>query len=280
MSTINLFGSKSKTQKYIILFDNADNIKRDILPDFENLGDAIEFSKDYINNDDELLYIDLSNHPDIVVKYQNTCSSSSSVNSIDKDYELNNLKDIFVGIEKNGQYDLKIQKIYNRFKMYKPFISFINDSCKITPTKKMVFLDKKTDIFYDSGSSKIYFNSFKVASSILDLSCFYREANEDDFNRFKTHNKLECVDTLKQNKTTLKQIAQIIDENLLENYSLKDLKKYAKTYNLNLTIDKNKIHINNNDDVKKLFDLLKENYFSSEISNTKYRTNSKRNIDG
>ena len=148
--------------------------------------------------------------------------------------------------------------------------------------ENIIILEQKTDIFYSGEDNKIYFYNFQKANSIIDLMKFYRDANKKDYEKLINIPFLDCsFDFQRIGQRVGKKIAQMLDDKVLEdeNANLSDFKKYAKKYGREFTLTTdNKIKINSTEDLKLLFDVAEERFFTKERSKEKCRTNSYERI--
>ncbi|WP_426466573.1 hypothetical protein [Proteus mirabilis] len=134
----------------------------------------------------------------------------------------------------------------------------------------------------------IKFKSFQRLRSIFDMEKYFSEATDDDVKSFSQHCKfktevgfdlLSVADTVVRTKITLINNSGVLD------IDLKKLKSAAKKvkFDLKTTTDASGVEViampTTKKEIKNLLTFLDEDYFTSEISKTIYRSNSKRPVN-
>ena len=282
MANVTIYGKTNK-KNYFVKIDNKDEnlILNKILPDV-NINGAKEFDKNYIQEDkNQLLYIDLSNNNEVIEKFVNILESTTSLNVVEQN-EFNKLQYVFIG-QKNtdNSWDLKFQRLFPRYYFERAFIRF-DQECVLKEPKKMIILNKKTDVYYSGTEKKIYFYDFTQANIIIDLMMFYRDANESDFNTFRQIPILNIsINNNEIGQRYGKKVAQMLDEKVFNSWDLNKIKRYAKKYNQEITLTPdNKFLIASQKDIGALFDIVKERFFTTEYTKVKCKTNSVKPVGG
>jgi hypothetical protein len=132
-------------------------------------------------------------------------------------------------------------------------------------------------------NERLYFNSFYVARRLFDLSSYFREATDAELDSFAAHKALAVADVaeLRHNADTWvrKKIAVILQSGLLDSQPPTKIAQVARAYGVPVTFDGSKIAIpNNKKDLKQVLRLLEENFFTSELTGSRYISNSKRRL--
>ncbi|MBT1427446.1 hypothetical protein [Dickeya dianthicola] len=132
---------------------------------------------------------------------------------------------------------------------------------------------------------KIKFKSFHNLRSIFDMNKYFAEATEQDLDNFIQQNSFDVpqgVDIKKIADNVIRtKVTLINNSNILKNHSVSDIKTAASALNFPLKTTGNgsneKIKIpTTKKEIKELLDFLDEDYFNSEISKKRFRSNSKR----
>lgn len=129
--------------------------------------------------------------------------------------------------------------------------------------------------------NKMLFYSYHSANKLFDLSDYYKEATNEDLEKFAESNILNFEDNqwFIQNADSIvrKKVALLQKNSILENTSIKDVKKIAKTLDIPLDInDKNQICIpKDKKKLKEIIRFLDEDYFIAPLTQRKCMTNSK-----
>ncbi|MBZ0056897.1 MULTISPECIES: Kiwa anti-phage protein KwaB-like domain-containing protein [unclassified Leclercia] len=135
------------------------------------------------------------------------------------------------------------------------------------------------------NGSDIYFKSFFKLRSIFDMSSYFEEATDQEVNDFAKHASFEVsqdfkldtvADTVIRTKVTL-----INKSGTLNTQSISKLKQAAQKINFPLQTNiaggiERIVMPQGKKEIKALLDFLDEDIFTSEISQTVYKSNSKR----
>lgn len=288
MSELKVYGIKSRTKISPIQDIDESIVNTKILPEFVITGNENVFDKDYLTNNEEIVYIDLSNEDDFrnskIEAYINILESSANSSVITED-DFVKLTGIFVGVkDEDGNFYIRIQQVYPKYRIKKPVFCIFSSEYKFYENGKFIFFDSKTDIYYDGANKRLYFKNFALASKFLNLDKYYREATDDDIETFLSTEQFVVTDrAMIINKRNKKKIAQLLDEDLLDNIVVDELKNYSHEYGVELRFEEDntnntKIIINNNDDIVNIYNLLKENYYSSYLHHEQYLSNSKKKL--
>ena len=148
-------------------------------------------------------------------------------------------------------------------------------------TDKAFIINNKIQAIYKNG--RLYFKSFTSASKIFDLSEYMVEATTADIEVFGNNDNITIdVDWLKShaNAKTRRLIKMISVSGTLDTFmglSIRDRKALARSVNVEITIENNKLKLPNNvSKVNKILEFLNEDVYKGLISSNIFRTNSKR----
>ncbi len=148
-------------------------------------------------------------------------------------------------------------------------------------TDKAFIINNKIQAIYKNG--RLYFKSFTSASKIFDLSEYMVEATTADIEVFGNNDNITIdVDWLKShaNAKTRRLIKMISVSGTLDTFmglSIRDRKALARSVNVEITIENNKLKLPNNvGKVNKILEFLNEDVYKGLISSNIFRTNSKR----
>jgi hypothetical protein len=130
---------------------------------------------------------------------------------------------------------------------------------------------------------KLFFHSFYVARRLFDLSKYFREATDVELESFAGHKALAVADVgeLRRHADTWvrKKIAVILQSEILDSQPPAKIAQVAKAYGIPVTFDGRKIVIpSDKRELKQVLRLLEENFFTSELTGSRYVSNSKRRL--
>lgn len=132
-------------------------------------------------------------------------------------------------------------------------------------------------------NDRLYFRSYINARRVLDLSQFYRTATDEDVKRFTKVPQLEFEDSAQflagADAPIRRKVALIADSKILDNVTPAKIQKAAAAYGLTLSVKSGRLLIPaNKKDLKTVLRFLEENYFTSELTGTRFLTSSKRPV--
>lgn len=273
----NIFATTSSKKHYKVTgVDTLDSL----FPDLD-LSNPQPFSKKYLAEEGEILYIELKDHDLLIIQpFVEHLLSTADSNIIPKDCcpQVNLL---YMGSNtSNGEYNIKFQRIWNRYYLKKNWFSLSFDNCQITRNSSLIMLTGNTDVFWDAMAKRLYFKNFRTAKSIFPiLEKFYRQANEQDLKKFANHPLVSIPSNKKFGERALGKIAMMMDEKSLDNKMLSDLQTYANEYQQKMPpIENNKMIISNNKEVDLLYKLVNELYYTTPRSHEKRAANSFQKI--
>lgn len=272
---VNVFGRVgTKNDKYIKVAEIEDPLE--FLPDLP-IDNPCLFSGKYKADDDETYYVDLSENEQILEKYIQAAVSSADIPVITKqDFPV--LNAIYV-IDENG--NIKFQRVWTRYYFKKGFLGFNESSvCKIKQNDTIITLTGNTDAYYDANGKRLYFKNFMTIKTIFPgIEMFYREATAEDVNNFKAFPIIDFDDTgVKLSDTSRRKIADMIDSGVLNDSNLSALQSYATKYNQSLSVDNDKIKISCDSDIRLLYKLANEMFYTTDISHKRRESNSVKDV--
>ncbi|PPB56439.1 hypothetical protein [Campylobacter hyointestinalis] len=251
---ISLFG-KTKNNFVKILDENISEFwNQNII----EKAKEIDFTQNlnYKLEEDEVFVIEYKDD-DIDNNFIKTTTNTTSRDTItEKDFK--NLEVIFYEIDEV----IYFQRIFPSFLITSTWLTFDTldkgqKGVKIDQKTRLKF-ENRTDIILDKKNNKIYFMVFNNLEKIFpNFSKYYREASEDEFNKFKANNLLKVDLEFKDlGKRQLTKIAQIIDKIGYFQDNIKDYKKYAKDYDITF-------EINTKDQINEFHALVFENFYKT-----------------
>ncbi len=202
--------------------------------------------------------------------------------------DVNHIKALFVGIASSQNNNLIAIQTFNKKQILdtsKSFVMKLIGSANTFSKADNVGFNLDDKLVAIINGSDIFFRSFFKLRSIFDMSNYFAEATDKEVNDFAMHSvfevplgfKLDTVaDTVIRTKVTL-----INKSGTLNNQTISKLKMAAKKINFplqtNLTGGVEKIVMpQEKKAIKALLDFLDEDIFTSEITQTIYKSNSKR----
>lgn len=202
--------------------------------------------------------------------------------------DVNHIKALFVGIASPQNNNLIAIQTFNKKQILdtsKSFVMKLIGSANTFSKADNVGFNLDDKLVAIINGSDIFFRSFFKLRSIFDMSNYFAEATDQEVNDFAMHSvfevplgfKLDTVaDTVIRTKVTL-----INKSGTLNNQTILKLKRAAKKINFplqtNIVSGVEKIVMpQEKKAIKALLDFLDEDIFTSEITQTIYKSNSKR----
>lgn len=198
------------------------------------------------------------------------------------------IKALFVGIASPQNNELIALQTFNKKQILDTSKSFVmklfGSANTFSKADNVGFnLDDKLVAIVDGTS--IYFKSFFKLRSIFDMSNYFEEATDQEINAFAMHDAFDIppqfelhtvADTVIRTKITL-----INKSGTLDTQTISKLKQAAHKINFPLNTSfvsgiEKIVMPEQKKEIKALLDFLDEDIFTSEISQTVYKSNSKR----
>ena len=232
--------------------------------------EEVEFDGNYIVGDDEILFVNLV----LGENFSDVENNSIAIQALDLSRD--RLKALF-WYENQKYY---FQNFDNRKLLRNKNVLIYNNDTYSALEENAFIVDNVVNAMYIGG--KFYFKSYVNANKIFSLTSYYQAATEEDIKSFCENDNISVDESwLISNSTTTirKQITLIQKSGVLKNADAKKIKRTAKGFDLNITIDSaGKIILpNNKKECKELLVFLNEQYFIGLITGNKYKTNSKKN---
>lgn len=256
--------------------------------DFEaTFTDEVEFCGGYTTNenecfcingfDDTLGVIDAINRPSAIPEWDPETIS------------VYNIRALFVGIPGRGESATKVllQSFDKRQIIDNARTLFQN----ITRDKKTFSLAKSEGLSLDVKltaillGDKLFFKNFNNLRRIFNVDSYFREATKEELVIFSKHSHFKLNDGFDfdviADSVIRKKVTLINKSCILQNKSVNELSNAAQQLGVDIEVDSS--DINNpkivmpmlRKDVKRLLAFLDEDYFISQITHTKFRSNSK-----
>lgn len=246
----------------------------------------ITFDGNYTPLEDEMLSIANFTLPDMI---KDAFRNPISVNSfVPTEYTIGNVKAICVGYCENTENEEKFIAAFQRFRK-EQYIStskvnlfFCNGTFKQNKSLG-ISVSYSVDCFLDG--TNLVFNSFYYARQIFDLSEYYRTATDEDIDRFLMNDKINFGEGREQfmskaNSWVRRKIALINNSGVLERYSAKEIKEFAKEQSgIDLTVINNMIEFPLDfEKGKVLLSFLDEESWIGPFSKETFMSTSKRKV--
>lgn len=276
-TTCNFFAIlKDNSIRKIDLLQNITNEIRDVFVDnslylIDEDTQEIKFDGNYAVQEEEILYVELI-LPENVVESKNNPIGLNVLN-LDTD----DVKALF-WVENDVYY---FQNFDKRKLLRNKNVIFYDNNSYNKLVKNALIVENVINAIYKND--KLYFKSYANANKIFSLSEYFEEASNEEINEFAKSDKL-IVDTiwLRDNANTLirKQITLIQKSNILITANTKRIQTSAGKFKLIIELDNGKLKLpNDKKHCKDILSFLNEQYYIGLITKSKYRTNSKRNVD-
>lgn len=196
---------------------------------------------------------------------------------------LDNIKGVFWGLTQGQQTHILFQVFEKKRVIARagPAMFYSNDTFRPVSGAGLT-LDHRLTAVLDGTS--LTFRNFFFARQLFDLQAYLKEATDEQVVQFAEHEKISVADAdlFKANasSTIRKRIAVILDSGILDRYPSDRILEYAQHYDVQLEIDGDgKIVMPTDKKVlKELLDVLDEGYFTSTLSNQRYKSRGKLRI--
>ena len=251
---------------------------RELFPDYD-LSEKEEFTGKYKADEGACYYIKLKKDDEFMNKYKDIFDNAHNVVSIGK----NDLKDINCILCKKEN-SIYFQRIYGKNVIKRPYFYYEGNSCQYKTGENIVSLTEETDIYFEIETKTIYFKNYTKAKGIIkELENYYRIATDAQVDDLFNKNLL-CSDgnVSIKNISIKRKIAQMLDDHIFDDIkeeNVKKWKKYAQKYSEPFpSVDGRIIKITSQQDITHLYDAVYENYYTTDVTNQKRKTNSWKKI--
>lgn len=249
--------------------------------------DEIEFCGGYITNENEYFFI---NDFDDVLGVIDAVKKPDAIPVWDPEtISVYNIRALFVGIPGVGGAATKV--LLQSFDKRQIIDNARTIFQHITKDKKAFTLAKSEGLSLDVKltaillGDKLIFKNFNNLRRIFDVDGYFREATKEELIVFSKHSHFKLNDGFEldviADSVIRKKVTLINKSGILENKSVGELNNAAHQLGVDIEVDSS--DINNpkivmpmlRKDVKRLLAFLDEDYFISQITQTKFRSNSK-----
>lgn len=231
----------------------------------------IKFDGNYVVQEEEVLFVDLV-LPENIIEAGNNPIGLNLLNLVTDE-----IKALF-WVEDDVYY---FQNFDNRKLLRTKNVIFYDNNAYNRLVENALIIDNIVNAIHKNG--KLYFKSYANANKIFSLIEYFEEASNEEIIEFAKSDKL-IVDTiwLSENANTLirKQITLIQKSDILSKVNTKRIQTSAGRFKLIIELEYGKLKLpNDKKQCKDILSFLNEQYYIGLITKSKYRTNSKRNID-
>lgn len=258
-----------------------------------NYTTSIEFSGGYITSPAEYFCID--NFDDVIGVLDAIQTPDAVQEWSPQDISIFNIKALFSGeiISSGSKSNIKAylqcfdkrQIIDNKKTIFHSILQD-NNTFKLSDSDGLVIDNKLTAIL---ENDKLKFKSFHMLRRIFDVDGYFKEATDDDLREFSNHDHFHIssdFDLTNIADTVIRKKVSLINKSrVLEDYTVDDLLSIAKVNDVTLDLDiyedggEKKITMpQEKKHIKRLLSFLDEDYFTSQITQTLYQTNSKKKV--
>lgn len=276
-NTCNFFAIlRDNSIRKIDLLQNITNEIRNIFIDnslylMDEDTQEIKFDGNYAVQEEEVLFVDLI-LPENIIEAKNNPIGLNVLN-LDTD----DVKALF-WVENDVYY---FQNFDNRKLLRNKNVIFYDNNSYNKLVENALIVENVVNAIHKND--KLYFKSYANANKIFSLMEYFEEASNEEIDEFAKSDKL-IVDTiwLRDNANTLirKQITLIQKSNILIKANPKRIQTSAGKFKLIIELDNGKLKLpNDKKHCKDILSFLNEQYYIGLITKSKYRTNSKRNVD-
>lgn len=263
--------------------------ERDVINLFESQcrnffdgNDIIVFDGNWKPEEDELFVLDLHGNEQISMIHQIIDENSSTIENFNVS-DVNNLKAFFI---KSSSGDILFQKFQKAQFVSRTLLSLIIHGSEPFDTLTEPTLSFDSKLVCVLRNYDFYFKNYTSVRPLLSLKGYYEEATESDINSFcgQMSLSLQSKNILSKSLTEniRKRIHSIIQKNVLQRYTVQEIKEKAEETDLSglITIVNGEIELPN--DKKKILAILSfldEKLFKGWDSQEVYITNSTRSVE-
>jgi len=244
---------------------------------FKECDEQIDFMKNssYKLEDNEIFYLETTNKD--LAEYLNVMENTTLCNFVTKN-DLKKLETLYVFEGTKGNFHLYIQRVMPSARIEKTIISF-NPDIKLAHIEKdriYILICNKTYLYWNQAEQKIYFKKFSDLESVFpSFSKYYREATQEDIEKFKDDTKypflnVQISDFTSLSKRRLQKIAKIVDELDRVKENFEEYKSYALKYKENF-IKNDKFEINSAKDIEHLAEVVFRKIYTTEAGEEEIR---------
>lgn len=263
------------------LFEYSKDLKNDLYSIFDKIDqqnnlNCVEYSPDYHKESDELYFLSDYELPEQITKFLNNPLSVAK-------YKPSNALDIsslFIGTPDCSC--IAFVKIEDRQFLSNKKVNILCDNGTFTKySKPGIVLDPTPDFYYKDG--KLFFESFKILNSVLDVDEYYEMATNEGVTEFVNNDCLSIQDEIefrsKLDNYMKRQILLIEKRGILK----KDtgfLINLANSKGLNLQIKDNRIVLPaDKKQIKVIMGFLAGKVYKDEMTDETYLANSVSKIN-
>lgn len=227
---------------------------------------------------DELLTVSI---PDQAKCFVNTTNISTvshqdfNIKSLDKQ----DVKALFVNASNNGTSMILVQRFLSGQILRRKFSLVLSRGTYNRLDDEVFSLGNKLVCIFQDGFIK--FKSMYALRSIIDMGAIYMEASKEDVRAFANHRNLFVSDEYgfvqTANEPIRKLIAAIMDDGVLENFSVEDIRKAAASTQLKIEVKNGRIVLpRERQELKALLQFLDESRYKGLFSGKIYATDNRR----
>lgn len=261
----------------------------------EDLFNSKELEKlDYeINEDETIAYLDeeelVSSNNSL---YKFIKDKFINIDSIKRLEELNSFAKnalfySFVFELNNKESFIIIRKMTSNYSLKNKSIFCLNDSRLNMINDDIIAFDNKIDIVI--YKNKIYILNKYNFEILFSYRIYYKDRAEKVLNKLKDSNIIDNINDFETDcldrSRIVKKLANIQDSDILDKFIDKFhnnpdiINNSINNYNLGIEIENNKIKYNDISSLLQIVNFISDNYFQSDITETKYTARSKRKLD-
>lgn len=249
---------------------------------FFNDKETIVFDGNWKPEEDELFVLDLHGNEQISMIHQIIDENSSTIENFNVS-DVNNLKAFFI---KSSSGDILFQKFQKAQFVSRTLLSLIIHGSEPFDTLTEPTLSFDNKLVCVLRNYDFYFKNYTSVRPLLSLKGYYEEATEKDIASFceQMSLSLQSKNILSKSLTEniRKRIHSIIQKNVLQRYTVQEIKEKAEETDLSglITIVNGEIELPN--DKKKILAILSfldEKLFKGWDSQEVYITNSTRSVE-
>lgn len=243
-------------------------------------AEEIPFDGRYQPTEDEVFFIEGFALPqDIVTSIQKPTSAAA----LDRDTaeRWDALKSFFAGRSTSGNLEVVFQAFDRRRSLVRARSIVLRKETFSRLDDPGIILDSRAVAVF--RNDRLYFRSYLNARRVLDLAQFYRTATDNDVRNFVKLPQLlfEDAETFlaMADAPVRRKVALIADSKILETVTPAKIQKAADVYGLTIAVKAGRLVVpKEKKELKMFLRFLEENYFTSELTGTRFLTSSKRPV--
>lgn len=244
----------------------------------DGVGEEVDFDGDWKPDDDQVLVCNVTGNARVIQDAVNGNALAlprlDAANFMDE-----SVKAIVTGRGDAGAKRVLVQKFSPQQILSKKFALLLDNN--MFRRLEQPSFSMNTNLVAVIDGNQIKFKSFHTVRTIFDLSVYYREATNEDIDRFSQNAALQITDVNAFKELADQQVRKLvhaIEKNgVLDEHTADEMRARASAVDLEITVCNGRIQMpNEKAEIKRLLQFFHDDIYKAPLSGNKYVTNSKR----